>query len=66
MWVWSDELADRFPAIRPTEGLKVPLIAYAVDGEADLETLAREVLAAPNRSRTGEGPSRRSTAAAER
>jgi len=44
MWVWSDELADRFPAIRPRRQTNLPLIAYAVEQEADLEALARAVL----------------------
>lgn len=66
VWVWSDELAERFPAFRPLEGRTVPLIAYAVEGEVDLETLAREVLAAPARSRTGDGRSRGFTVGAER
>lgn len=67
VWVWSDELAARFPAIRPLVGRRdVPLIAYAVEGESDLETLAREVLAAPTRSQTGEDQGRRVTVAAER
>ena len=66
MWVWSDDLAERFPAFRTLEEVNAPLIAYAVEGEDDLEPLAREVLSAPTRARNGEGPSRRSAAAAKR
>ena len=44
MWVWSDELADRFPAMRPRGQENLPLIAFAVEQEADLEALARAVL----------------------
>ena len=44
MWVWSDELADRFPAIRSQQEAAFPLVAYAVDQEADLEVVAHEVL----------------------
>ena len=44
MWVWSDELADRFPADQPREQDGVRLVAYAVGQETDLEALAREVL----------------------
>jgi hypothetical protein len=44
MWVWSDELADRFPAMRPRRQRSLPLIAYAVEQESDLEALARAVL----------------------
>ena len=44
MWVWSDELADRFPAIQGRENVGVPLIAYAVEQEVDLEALAREIV----------------------
>jgi hypothetical protein len=44
MWVWSDELADRFPAMRPRRQENLPLIAFAVEQEADLEALARAVL----------------------
>ena len=44
MWVWSDELADRFPAIQDREDVGVPLIAYAVEQEVDLEAFAREIV----------------------
>lgn len=44
MWVWSDELADRFPAIRGQQGIAIPLVAYAVEHEADLEVFADEIL----------------------
>ena len=66
MWVWSDELVDRFPAMGTCEGVNVPLIAYAVEGEADLEILAQDVLAAPSREPANQGPSSRTEAVAER
>ena len=44
MWVWSDELADRFPTIQGREDVGVPLIAYAVEQEVDLEAFAREIV----------------------
>ena len=44
MWVWSDELADRFPTIQGREDVGVPLIAYAVEQEVDLEVFAREIV----------------------
>ena len=47
MWVWSDELANRFPAIRSQEEMGMPLVAYAVEQEANLEEFAREILASP-------------------
>lgn len=60
MWVWSDELVERVS----TEGVDrrehVPLVAYAVGPDADLEVLANEVLnrvngdaAAPHPARWG-------------
>jgi hypothetical protein len=49
MWVWSDELATRFPADGFSEQDASPLVAYAVEQEADLEALAREVLRASQR-----------------
>jgi hypothetical protein len=49
MWVWSDELAARFPAIRSDKQSTLPLIAYAVERGADLEALAREVLVGSHR-----------------
>jgi len=47
MWVWSDELAERFPAIRSREVTNVPLIAYSVEQETNLEDFAREILGSP-------------------
>lgn len=44
MWVWSDELADRFPAFRPRRKANLPLIAYAIEQDADIEAFARAVL----------------------
>ena len=41
MWVWSDELVDRLPTIQSREDVNVPLIAYAVEQEVDLEAFAR-------------------------
>ena len=49
MWVWSDELADRFPAIGIQLETAIPLVAYAVDRDTDLEDFAREVLASSPR-----------------
>jgi hypothetical protein len=49
MWVWSDELADRFPAIRGQQGIAIPLVAYAVEHEADLEVFADEILGSRGR-----------------
>ena len=66
MWVWSDELADRFPAMGPQRGANLPLIAYAIEGETDLEMLASDVLTAPLRERTNSGSYGRSEAVAER
>src|SRR5665811_2103659 len=43
MWVWTDELVDRVDAVRKSERQRVPLMAYAVDDEVDLEALAREM-----------------------
>lgn len=44
MWVWSDELVERV-SITGVDGLAgLPLVAYAVVSEADLEELALEVL----------------------
>ena len=44
MWVWSDELTDRFPSLRGAQNSRPPLIAYAVERETDLEAFAREIL----------------------
>lgn len=66
MWVWSDELVDRFPAMGTHESVNVPLIAYAIEGETDLEILARDVLAAPSREAADQGLSSRTEAVAER
>ena len=40
MWVWSDELVDRVPGDDMTGLERVPLIAYAVGSDADLDELA--------------------------
>ncbi|MGB9357278.1 MAG: hypothetical protein WCC01_01870 [Acidimicrobiia bacterium] len=57
---------DRFPAMGAQQGTHVPLIAYAVEGEMDLETLARDVLAAPLRDPATQGALDPSEAADER
>lgn len=44
MWVWSDDLASQFPEIRRDAGANLPLLAVAVGTEADLESVAREVI----------------------
>jgi hypothetical protein len=46
MWVWSDELADQFPAVQPRTKRGIPLVAYSVERETDLEAFARKVLLA--------------------
>lgn len=51
MWVWSDELAERFPAMRAPETVSLPLVAYAIEGEMDLEMLARDVLSRSSHER---------------
>ena len=55
MWVWSDELVDRFPAIGEPENVGVPLVAYAIEGDADLEVLARDVLGKATHERLESG-----------
>lgn len=47
MWVWSDELAERFPAIRSHAETDVPLVAYSVEQEMNLEDFARDILGSP-------------------
>ena len=47
MWVWSDELAERFPAIRSREETDVPLVAYSVEQETNLEDFTRDILGSP-------------------
>ena len=42
--MWSDELVDRLPTIQSREDVNVPLIAYAVEQEVDLEAFAREIV----------------------
>ncbi len=44
MWVWSDELVERMSGDSANDRVRVPLIAYAVASEADLDALASEVL----------------------
>jgi hypothetical protein len=44
MWVWSDDLASQFPEIRRDAGAKLPLLAIAVGPEADLESVARDMI----------------------
>ena len=45
MWVWSDELVDRVSG-EDVNGLeRVPLIAYAVGSDADLDELAFALVA---------------------
>ena len=55
VWVWSDELVDRFPAMGEPEYVGVPLVAYAIEGDADLEVLARDVLLRATRERIEPG-----------
>ena len=44
MWVWSDELVERMSGDGANDRQRVPLVAYAVGSEADLDALASEVL----------------------
>jgi hypothetical protein len=44
MWVWSDELVERMSGDGADARERVPLVAYAVGSEADLDELASEVL----------------------
>ncbi len=44
MWVWSDELVERVSRDGVDLRERVPLVAYAVGSEADLDELAIEVL----------------------
>ncbi|MEA2023316.1 MAG: hypothetical protein U9N79_03375 [Actinomycetota bacterium] len=44
MWVWSDELVER-ASVRSADRLEgVPLVAYAVASEADVDDLVLEIL----------------------
>ena len=45
MWVWSDELIDRVSGDDMAGLERVPLIAYAVGSDADLDELAVAVVA---------------------
>ncbi len=45
MWVWSDELVDRVMGEGFGSSDRIPLVAYAVSPEADLDELAIELLA---------------------
>ena len=56
MWVWSDELANRFPVDHAREQDGSPLVAYAVEQETDLQALAREVLGASRWLKNSERP----------
>jgi hypothetical protein len=62
MWVWTDELVNRVDPMGRIELQRVPLMAYAVDDEADLEALAREMFEIKTEenpsSDRGEGPFR--------
>ncbi len=44
MWVWSDELVERVSIDGVEVQERVPLVAYAVGSEADLDEFASEVL----------------------
>ncbi|MEA3511449.1 MAG: hypothetical protein U9R51_08450 [Actinomycetota bacterium] len=44
MWVWSDELVERVSRDTGQVQERVPLVAYAVGLEVDLDQLAREIL----------------------
>jgi hypothetical protein len=61
MWVWSDELVERV-SIASVDGLAgLPLVAYAVGSDADLEELALEVLSGTKVERADSRPSDRET-----
>ncbi len=45
MWVWSDELVDRVLGANGDVTGPVPLVAFAVASDADLDEMVREVLA---------------------
>lgn len=45
MWVWSDELVERVAAAGVYVPAHVPLVAYAIGSEADIDELAVEVVA---------------------
>ena len=44
MWVWSDELVERVSITGVDRLAGLPLVAYTVGSDADLEELALEVL----------------------
>ena len=44
MWVWSDELVERVSTEGVDKRERVPLVAYAVGPDADLDELANDVL----------------------
>jgi len=44
MWVWSDELVERLPSDDGEGWERVPLVAYAVRSDADLDEFASKVL----------------------
>jgi len=44
MWVWSDELMERVSKDGIDGRERVPLVAYAVGSEADLDELALEIV----------------------
>jgi hypothetical protein len=44
MWVWTDELFREFPDMGPNGDGRLPLLAVAVGSEADLESVARDVI----------------------
>lgn len=56
MWVWSDELAARVSLDGVDLRERLPLVAYAVGSETDLDELAVEVLGG-TRAEPAEPPS---------
>ena len=44
MWVWSDELVERVSIDGVEAHERVPLVAYAVGAEVDLDEFASEIL----------------------
>lgn len=55
MWVWSDELMKRVDDQVPGRSAGIPLVAYAVAPETDLDAFAAEMLGSAVAERNVEG-----------
>lgn len=44
MWVWSDDLVKRIEAGEADAGARIPLVAYAVAPETDLDEFAQQLM----------------------